>query len=224
MIRSKILIPVKIVFVCIALLPFLSMSVHASEKQYGSITIYSHYNGDESVITISDTSYELFKISDYIDGKYVNKPQYISFPVYSNDMDASQCGNLAKKLETFVNQKNITNDLTTKSNQYGYAYFTNLEQGAYLIVQNTDSNDESQYYTNPIIISVPIENDEGYIFDVYLEPKFSEDSPVIEDKPTGDNPNSPSTGDKTNVYLYLQLMFLSSIVMIKMLYMYREEN
>lgn len=216
MIRSKFLLSIKTFFACAVLLLFFSTSVYAFEKQNGSITIYSHYNGDESVFIISDTSYELFKISDYVDGKYVNKPQYAPFPVYSNDMDASQCRDLAKKLETFVNQKNITYDLTSTSNQYGYSCFTNLEQGVYLIIQNIDSNntDQLQYYTNPIIISIPIDNEEGVKYDVYIEPKFSKlDNPTTELPTTGDT-NSPPTGHQLNYYIYMMLFIGSSTILI----------
>ena len=217
MIRKRLLILFKLFCVCFILLSLHFTNVFASEK-YGSITIYSHINDDGKTIIISNESYTLIKIADLINGENINKPLYSSFPVYSIDMNASQCMNLALELEKYIIKNNIPFDYESKSNQNGYTKFNHLEQGVYLISQSKMDTTKDKYRTNPVIISIPMMNNGDTIYDVYMEPKFSDIEPPKTDKPKNGKNESPFTGDNINLNQYLFLLIFSSLSVLMIMF------
>lgn len=222
MIKKRLLTVIKMFCICFLLHSLHFTDVFASKVKYGSITIYSHFNDDDKTITIKNDSFKVIKIADLIGGKYVNKQQYSSFPMYSTDMNASQSRSLALGLESFIKDNNISFDYESTSNLNGYTRFNNLDQGVYLIVQNKSNELQNKYQTNPTILSVPMRGENGDIYDIYIEPKYSEIGTSNVDKLVDNNTIGSSTGEETNINYYI-LLFISSLSII-CYFMYEKIN
>lgn len=116
--------------------------------------------------------------------------------VYSFTSDFSGCGlslgnvtadstTLASKLAAYVSANHITS--TSKTNTNGTVVFDNLELGLYLIVQTTES---AGYYTmNPFVVSVPLDVNDTWVYNVDASPKVG----VLAPQPEEPEPEEPET-------------------------------
>ena len=87
---------------------------------------------------------------------------------------------------------------TVEISDFGAAEFGDLEVGLYLVVQTTAA--ENYNVINPFLVSVPIQENGSYVYDVDALPKVgtaakkTPDPPDTPDKP--DTPDTPDTPDK----------------------------
>lgn len=84
---------------------------------------------------------------------------------------------------------------TVEISSLGIAEFGDLEVGLYLVVQTTAA--ENYNVINPFLVSVPIQENGSYIYDVDALPKVgtaAKKTPEPPDKP--DTPDTPDTPDK----------------------------
>lgn len=104
-------------------------------------------------------------------------------------------GQLAEKIAA------TAESTTVEISDFGTAEFGDLEVGLYLVVQTTAA--ENYNVINPFLVSVPIQENGSYVYDVDALPKVgtaakktpnppdTPDTPDTPDKPDEENPNTP---------------------------------
>lgn len=104
-------------------------------------------------------------------------------------------GRLAEKIAA------TAESTTVEISDLGVAEFGDLEVGLYLVVQTTAA--ENYNVINPFLVSVPIQENGSYVYDVDALPKVgtaakktpeppdTPDTPDTPDKPDEENPNTP---------------------------------
>lgn len=104
-------------------------------------------------------------------------------------------GRLAEKIAA------TAESTTVEISDFGTAEFGDLEVGLYLVVQTTAA--ENYNVINPFLVSVPIQENGSYVYDVDALPKVgtaakktpeppgTPDTPDTPDKPEEENPNTP---------------------------------
>lgn len=98
-------------------------------------------------------------------------------------------GRLAEKIAA------TAESTTVEISDFGAAEFGDLEVGLYLVVQTTAA--ENYNVINPFLVSVPIQENGSYVYDVDALPKVgtaAKKAPEPPDKP--DTPDTPDTPDK----------------------------
>lgn len=111
-------------------------------------------------------------------------------------------GRLAEKIAA------TAESTTVEISDLGAAEFGDLEVGLYLVVQTTAA--ENYNVINPFLVSVPIQENGSYVYDVDALPKVGTaakktpeppdkpDTPDIPDKPEEENPNTPAAPGPDN--------------------------
>lgn len=101
-------------------------------------------------------------------------------------------GRLAEKIAA------TAESTTVEISDFGTAEFGDLEVGLYLVVQATAAEDYN--VINPFLVSVPIQENGSYVYDVDALPKVgtaAKKTPEPPDTPdTPDKPDTPDTPDK----------------------------
>lgn len=111
-------------------------------------------------------------------------------------------GRLAEKIAA------TAESTTVEISDFGTAEFGDLEVGLYLVVQTTAA--ENYNVINPFLVSVPIQENGSYVYDVDALPKVgtaaketpeppdTPDTPDTPDKPDEENPNTPAAPGPNN--------------------------
>ena len=111
-------------------------------------------------------------------------------------------GRLAEKIAA------TAESTTVEVSDLGVAEFGDLEVGLYLVVQTTAA--ENYNVVNPFLVSVPIQENGSYVYDVDALPKVgtatkktpeppdTPDTPDTPDKPDEENPNTPAAPGPDN--------------------------
>lgn len=111
-------------------------------------------------------------------------------------------GQLAEKIAA------TAESTTVEISDLGAAEFGDLEVGLYLVVQTTAA--ENYNVINPFLVSVPIQENGSYVYDVDALPKVgtaakktpeppdTPDTPDTPDKPDEENPNTPAAPGPDN--------------------------
>lgn len=102
-------------------------------------------------------------------------------------------GRLAEKIAA------TAESTTVEISDFGTAEFGDLEVGLYLVVQTTAA--ENYNVINPFLVSVPIQENGGYVYDVDALPKVgtaAKKTPDTPDKPDEENPNTPAAPGPDN--------------------------
>lgn len=111
-------------------------------------------------------------------------------------------GRLAEKIAA------TAESTTVEISDLGVAEFADLEVGLYLVVQTTAA--ENYNVINPFLVSVPIQENGSYVYDVDALPKVgtaakktpeppdTPDTPDTPDKPDEENPNTPAAPGPNN--------------------------
>ena len=111
-------------------------------------------------------------------------------------------GRLAEKIAA------TAESTTVEISDLGVAEFGDLEVGLYLVVQTTAA--ENYNVINPFLVSVPIQENGSYVYDVDALPKVGTaakktpeppdkpDTPDTPDKPDEENPNTPAAPGPDN--------------------------
>lgn len=98
-------------------------------------------------------------------------------------------GRLAEKIAA------TAESTTVEISDFGTAEFGDLEVGLYLVVQATAAEDYN--VINPFLVSVPIQENGSYVYDVDALPKVGTAAKKTPEPPdTPDKPDTPDTPDK----------------------------
>lgn len=164
-------------------------------SQKGSIKITMHY-GEKAVSGGTMTLYHVGAVREQ-DGNY----DFVltgDFTDCGIALEAIQSAELAGKLADYAAQKKLPG-VTQKIGTDGTVVFSELELGLYLMVQQQAAHGYKK--ASPFLVSVPMLENEGYVYDVEAGPKAeltptSPDEPDEPDEPDKpDNPSEPSNPD-----------------------------
>ena len=165
-------------------IPVLSVSAHEVPDltRRGSVAISMSYRGQP----IPGGTLTVLRVAEVktADGNY-----YFEYTA-----DFAECGipaeepesaELARELVRLAGEKGLTG-ITAAVDAGGRAKFVDLELGLYLVVQNEAA--EGFKKINPFLVSVPLQEEGRYIYDVDTAPK---NLPEPETKPTEPTPPPP---------------------------------
>lgn len=169
----------------LSLLCAVAITVHAhevpDENQKGTITVEMKYDG-KAVTGGTLTAYRVGQIRES-DGNYSfeKTDAMAAFASIYEDISSAE---LAEKLAVFVGENKIS-AYAAAENRSGKAVFTDLELGLYLILQTKTS--EGYEPLKPFLVSVPMNEDGHYIYEVNAEGKFQ-----LQQKPEPTEPTKPA--------------------------------
>lgn len=137
------------------------------------------------------TLYRVAKVQkDNADLSFVYTNGFEDCGVELGDLSEGElAGRLAEKIAA------TAESTTVEISDIGVAEFGDLEVGLYLVVQTTAA--ENYNVINPFLVSVPIQENGSYVYDVDALPKVgtaAKKTPEPPDKP--DTPDTPDTPDK----------------------------
>lgn len=187
-------------FMVALLLCSVSITVYAHEvpdiSKKGKISIKMTYDKNP----VAGGSLTLYRVGDVKadDGNY-------SF-VLTEDFNASKVDltdissvTLAKELAQYAQNQKLSGD-TKKIGNNGEISFTELDLGLYLLVQNEAANGYNK--ADPFLVSVPMNEDGNYIYDVDASPKVElQKGPASSTDKTTANTTNTTTTITTNTKL-----------------------
>ena len=158
-------------------------------NQKGAITVEMKYDG-ETVTGGTLTAYRVGQVQeDNGDYSFVKTSDMDAF---YGDYDDISTVKLAEDVAAFVKAHSIRTYATVE-NIEGKAAFTDLELGLYLIVQTKES--EGYEAIKPFLVSVPMNEDGHYVYQVNAKGKFQlQQEPKPATPPTSFDPKLPQTG------------------------------
>ncbi len=118
--------------------------------------------------TVSGGAVTLYEVADlYLDDGDMAYEMTDAFSGYSAEIDAEDTG-LAADLTAYVDENGISGT-TTAIGSDGEVSFDGLALGMYLVVQTAESEDYEAI--SPFVVTVPIEEDGVWVYDVDASPK-----------------------------------------------------
>lgn len=179
-------------FLALSLLCTASVTAYAHEVpdggRKGTVTVEMVYDG-EAVTGGTLTAYRVGQIQEY-DGNYafVKTDAMAAFGGSYEDITSAA---LAESIAAFVQEKQLPAYGTAK-NQNGKAVFADWELGLYLIVQTEAS--EGYEPIRPFLVSVPMNEDGHYVYEITAEGKFQ-----LYQEPETTTPSKPSKPPETTL-------------------------
>lgn len=172
------------VLLAFCLLCMVSVTAYAhevpDETRKGTITVEMEYEG-KAVKGGTLTAYQVGQIQES-DGNYsFGKTDAMS--AFAGSYENIASADLAESVAAFVKENRIAAYGTAK-NENGKAVFSDLELGLYLIVQTEAS--EGFEPLKPFLISVPMNVDGHYVYEVSADGKFQ-----LQQKPEPTTPTTP---------------------------------
>lgn len=159
------------------------------QSRKGTITVEMKYDG-EAITGGTLTAYRVGQIQEN-DGNF-SFAKTSDMETFSGDYTDISSVKLAEDAAAFVREQDIRT-YATAGNIEGKASFSNLELGLYLIIQTEPSDGYEPL--KPFLVSVPMNEDGHYIYEVTAEGKmqlYQEPKPTTPSKPS--EPTLPQTG------------------------------
>ncbi len=180
-----------ILFLVLVLLVLERMSLTTFAKEVpdlnksGSISV-TIKNRDSVISGGSLTLYQVAEVQeDDGDYNFVFTSEFVSCQLSLENIQWEQ---LAKDLANYVESADITG-IKKSIDSKGNVIFSNLQLGLYLIIQEDAA--PGYYAVNPFLISVPMESEEKWIYDIDATPK------VELEKEQNKDPSSPNSSDES---------------------------
>lgn len=159
------------------------------ENRKGTITVEMEYNGSAVTGGVL-TACRVGEIQEN-DGNYSFR-KTAAMEGFTGSYENIGSASLAEDVAAFVEQQKLPAYAVAK-NENGKAVFSDLELGLYLIVQTESSSGYEPL--KPFLISVPMNEDGHYVYEINAEGKFQltqTPKPATPDKPK--DPTLPQTG------------------------------
>lgn len=163
-------------------------------SRQGSITVYMQYQN----APVAGGRMELYLVGEFREdaGAYSFVPagdfSDCGLELGEFGSDESVSGETAAKLRQYADKSGLTG-IAMQIGSDGKAFFGDLEPGMYLLVQKASAS--GYVNVSPFLVSVPLPEDEGYLYEITASPKLVKKKPG---SPGGDgsNPGSdpPSSG------------------------------
>lgn len=167
----------KIRFGCIFLSVMMALGIIggafvSAETQTGSFEIYCHGTTEAGErIELSGAEIELYKVGDYTGGEWTLNQEFAPSGADLGDMSASAQREAANILYKYA----VADEITGKSgftDSNGKLTFNEIEIGLYLVaVKDEYRYGEGVFRSAPFLLTMPIETEEGIVFDFTAEPK-----------------------------------------------------
>lgn len=172
-----------------------AMSVTASAhtvpdvNKIGSITVAQQDGGE----TVTGGSYTLYRVGDiHVDDGNYSFALTKSFAGSQLKLTDIASAKLAKNLADYA-QCHDVNGVTYRVGKGGVVYFEKLKPGLYLLMQEEAATGYNK--ADPFLVTVPIESEEGYLYDVDSSPKMElEKAPDTPPNTPPHDSNLPQTG------------------------------
>lgn len=197
--------------------------VSASDVK-GSIAIDYHVTLDqEEKIYPSGVQFAVYQIGYLRDGEIVLNEEFQSSGVSLQDGDASARNRQAKQLYAYARQNGSAG--TIAETKDGKIKVENVDIGIYLIAQTKQYNFEKRYWfdSEPFLLSVPLEINGEWTYQVRVEPKTAWTPINQPDEPTPTTPDNnttgghaPHTGDDTHILWWFVAMLTSAAVLVSL--------
>lgn len=160
----------------------------------GSITVTMKYNG----ALVPGGELTLYRVAEVRedDGNYsfalTEEFEESGVSVDLENMGDSALANTASTLSSYVTKEGLSGETVTIGRN-GTVTADNLALGLYLVVQNKPA--EGYHAASPFLVSVPMNEDGSYVYDVDATPKVGILTESTPDKPTTPtDPTLPQTG------------------------------
>lgn len=204
-----------------------SQSAFASEKT-GTLTVYYHGVTPQGVqAVLPGAGFSLYKVGEKVENEWKLQGDFEKAAVNLEDMSSSVQRKVAEQLYDFAVKEKLQGEIKTTESD-GKAVFHNLEEGIYLCVPTSDvSYDNGLFHLAPFLVFVPEMDENGNSFyDVTVEPKnewveneAEPQKPILPEKdPANTSTDDVKTGDDTNIWLYVILLFVSVCMIIIRIY------
>ncbi len=176
------------------LICMLSVTAFAHEipdvSRKGSITVVIE-DGDKRVPGGSLTLYKVGDVAED-DGNYFFELTE-AFRASGVSLDDIESDQVAKDLAKYAVNVGAYGDTEDIDNE-GRLVYRDLDVGLYLVVQKEAAN--GYLPINPFLVSVPMVDSEGYLYDVYAEPKVDDPEETTEDEDISvEIPSNPTFED-----------------------------
>lgn len=174
----------------LTLLYIFPVTVYAAESETGSITVEmkcDHQDVTGGTLAI----YQVGRIQEEDGNYFYGKTEAMSdFPDAYDDIHSAA---LAEDIAAYIADKHIEPTATAK-NAEGKVVFEGLELGLYLVVQTEAS--EGYEPLKPFLISVPMVQDDEYVYEVNAAGKFQFEQTSKPETPPDEpkDPELPGTG------------------------------
>ena len=188
---------------------------------------------------IEKVDINLYKIADINqNGEYTYLNTFQEKEQTLNNKVISEQVEYAKELDEYIKKNNIESDNTATTNQEGLAAFSDLSVGLYLLTYEEIIDNNYEYKSSPILISIPTLENESLIYDIDINPKLeittlkpsNNDNKVEDNINNNDNKKNiiekllnPKTGDNIMIYIILLLLSLLGISIV-VLYIKRNKK
>lgn len=167
---------------CINILALDTSDIDMSKS--GSITVTLTADNGE---TVTDGKLTLYQVADLDnDFSYQYTSDFINCNIVLDDLSDSDLGS---EFLSYVESNDI-DGVTISVDENGEVAFLNLDLGLYLIVQTVSADGYSDI--QPVMVSVPLEDSDTWIYDVDASPK-------IEVMTTVETPSTPTPDTTTSL-------------------------
>ena len=160
--------------------------------------------------TLSDMNVSIYQVGDidesgrlYFTGEFLERTENL------NGLTASESKELASKLFSFIQERQVSVLRQQRTNEVGETVFSDLERGVYLLQVDSVVREQIRYDTSPTLITIPFDNQAGDS-DFYIESKT--EAVNLGNSENGSTVDSPSTYD--SIWFYVILAIISFFGMI----------
>lgn len=213
--RSKMLFSM-VVILSLSLMARINM-IFASDIK-GSISIDYHVTAEQDKkVYPSGVQFAVYQIGCFHDGAAVLNQKFQASGVSLEDPSASARNRQAKELYAYASKKELAG--ITAETKDGKIEFKNIDMGIYLVAQTERYSyaEKGWFDSEPFLLSIPLELNGEWMYDVHVEPKtmWTPISQPDKPKPTtpSNNPpggSSPHTGDDTHMWWWIAAALASA--------------
>lgn len=187
-------------------------------EENGRINVHAMLEADSSEkVYFSNTEFVLYEVGHEQQGEWELNEEYQSSGIVIDFDDTQVQSQAANKLYQCIQKQEGTAGKTEITDKEGNAYFNDLKNAVYLLVQTTEAKaGDKSYISSPALIALPTKINGSNIYNLIIEPKFEEkdnaENPPVTEEPTTDqkgtaNQKTAKTGDSSPV---LQLLFITA--------------
>lgn len=159
--------------ICLFMVLSMSFAVSAADNSKNSLTL--HYKYDNNAISGADVSI-YYVASPSQDGTFTLSGDFSDYPVTINKIrTVEEWDALAETLRSYAAFDALAPLAVQKTAEDGIAYFSNLEEGIYLVVTSQIVLGDKILKFSPALLSVPaLDEDGNLVYQVNAYPKHSE--------------------------------------------------
>ncbi len=163
-------------------------------------------------VNITDTEVYLYKIASVNSvAQYSYLLEFTNLSMNINELKDTDWVKFSKYVSDYINDNNIDSIGKLKTDDTGGFVFEGLDTGLYLIVVDSKKTDDYEYFSNPMLVSLPNYDEVSleFIYDLGVVVKTEAKSLNVT---PGTSTEVPNTYD--SLYLHIILLSISLIIFI----------